>query len=368
MAQKKYPNIGGSLTEFIFNENNTFHETTSRKQLNGRVKILPATPYTSGELHAIPDYLRITMCTDENIINVGVDLFDEGYPIDFNEFYLGKKIAEGNDLQETIVHEAFLKNGKSPCNFFKAVVKIIPKKDPFSGDDHFTERIYKEVQIWNKLNHENITAFYAFKSNNEAFYLFSELCVGGSLLDHINNSKGGLNETHAKDLFVQIVEAIKYMHLDAKVVNRDIKPENILLTAASDRPNEIIVKVCDFGLSTPINESIFDTHIAGSLEYCSPEELCSKFQQYPSTKSDIWSLGVVLYAMVTGTLPFYHKYYPILKSNILTATYTRLSEKKRSKGGFSYSLQLLVDSMITINPMERLDILMVKNSSWVKDK
>lgn len=158
-----------------------------------------------------------------------------------------------------------------------------------------------ELQILKNIDHPLIVQFYeSFKQHNngiESTYISIEYLERGTLLDYAN-ANGKLGEECCRSIFTQIITALDYLHNEQKVVHRDIKAENILLD------QNFNVRICDFDLSTKINESegkCYNLHQVGSLGYMAPEVI--KKETY-DTSIDIWSTGVLLFALLSGYLPF----------------------------------------------------------------
>jgi serine/threonine protein kinase len=156
----------------------------------------------------------------------------------------------------------------------------------------YDQNAHREVKALSKLSHPNITELYEFIEMAEVEAIVMEFVDGEELYAKLE--RGRLNELEAKNLFYQLCQAIDYCHKKG-IVHRDVKLENILVT----KDNQ--VKLCDFGLATEISEELIDEY-CGSVCYTAPEIL--KFQPYDGKTSDVWSLGVVLYSMLTGYLPF----------------------------------------------------------------
>lgn len=156
----------------------------------------------------------------------------------------------------------------------------------------YDQNANREVKSLSKLCHPNITELYEFIEMAELKAIVMEFVDGEELYSKLE--RGHLNEQEAKYLFYQLCVAIDYCHKNG-IVHRDVKLENILVT----KDNQ--VKLCDFGLAAEISEDLLDEY-CGSVCYTAPEIL--KFQPYDGRKSDVWSLGVVLYSMLTGYLPF----------------------------------------------------------------
>ena len=162
----------------------------------------------------------------------------------------------------------------------------------------------KEVTALTRLNSAHIVQLLGVQVDvaDEKVYMVMELCQGGELFDRIAEC-GGLAEDEAKRYFVQILHALAHCH-DNRVYHRDLKPENILLDAADN------AKVADFGLAAVYRHVAGDASYlqhtkVGSVMYAAPEVLRSTAAAgYDAACADIWSLGVILFSMLSGTLPF----------------------------------------------------------------
>ena len=187
----------------------------------------------------------------------------------------------------------------------KAALKLLPTR--FTGDAERLKRFQREARAVVGLNHPNIVTVYEIGEDHSTHYIASELIEGETLRQRLMRSQIQLSE--AVDVAIQVANALVVAH-ETGIVHRDIKPENIML-----RPDGY-VKVLDFGiaklaeqqvpLTTPRDEalSLVETNlgsILGTVRYMSPEQACGG--QVDKT-TDIWSLGVVLYEMVTGNAPF----------------------------------------------------------------
>jgi serine/threonine protein kinase len=187
----------------------------------------------------------------------------------------------------------------------KAALKLLPMR--FTGDAERLKRFQQEAHAVVGLNHPNILTVYEIGEDHSIHYIASELIEGETLRQRLE--RGRIQVSEAVDIAIQVTSALAAAH-EAGIVHRDIKPENIML-----RPDGY-VKVLDFGIAklaeqevpvtTPRDEALFlvETNLGsvlGTVRYMSPEQACGG-QVDKST--DIWSLGVVLYEMVTGHAPF----------------------------------------------------------------
>jgi len=207
--------------------------------------------------------------------------------------------------------------------------KVIPKNE-LKGE-HIIRRFESEIRILQQMKHPNIVQLYDLLTDSMNFYIILEYCPNGELFQYIL-SKRYIQESEAKPLMRQIVQAIQYLH-NHGVVHRDLKPENILLDARGK------VKISDFGFSRYSSHSQVVSTTCGSPCYASPE--CITGDPYNGFKNDIWSLGIILYAMVTGQLPWTKKKQNELFDQIKKAEYkipSYISEK----------LSQLIKSMLQI--------------------
>src|SRR5207253_5649999 len=187
----------------------------------------------------------------------------------------------------------------------KAALKLLPER--FTGDAERLKRFQQEAHAVVGLNHPNILTVYEIGEDHSIHYIASELIKGETLRQRLK--RGPMQLSEAVDVTIQVASALAAAH-EAGIVHRDIKPENIML-----RPDGY-VKVLDFGIAKlaeqelpgtmPRDEALLlvETNlgsILGTVRYMSPEQACGG---HVDKRTDIWSLGVVLYEMVTGRTPF----------------------------------------------------------------
>ena len=173
-------------------------------------------------------------------------------------------------------------------------VSIKVLKEQFVHDEAFTRRFQREAEAVSRLSHPNIVRFYDVGKENGVPFIVMEYIEGESLKEKISRH-APLPVEEAVRIAIQICEALAYAHRQ-HIVHRDIKPHNVLLTSGGQ------VKVTDFGIAQASSEATI-THgtVLGSVHYCSPEQAKGGLV---TGQSDLYSLGVVLYEMVTGELPF----------------------------------------------------------------
>ena len=171
----------------------------------------------------------------------------------------------------------------------KVAIKVLDKEKLKDN----IECIMEEVAILNTLDHPNIVKYYETYDDNKYIYLVMEYITGGQLFDKITAQKNqNFSEHDACTYMRELFSCINHCHASG-IVHRDIKPENIMIS------NENTVRLIDFGLSKASKKKNLST-IAGTPYYMAPEVLSGNY----SSKADIWSLGVLLYTLVSGYLPF----------------------------------------------------------------
>ncbi|RCH78034.1 hypothetical protein CU098_005254, partial [Rhizopus stolonifer] len=174
----------------------------------------------------------------------------------------------------------------------KVAVKVVQKTED--------SRLERELDIWRSLDHKHIVNLEKVLETDSAFYIVCDFCENGSLLDRLQRP---ISSEEVGVFFGQLCDALQYLHQEMRICHKDLKLENVLL----DENNNI--KLCDFGLAMheqPITQSN-GMLAGGSLPYVAPEQIKSSTAiGCPST--DIWSLGVILYALAVGKLPFSDDY------------------------------------------------------------
>ncbi|KAG2235883.1 hypothetical protein INT48_008186 [Thamnidium elegans] len=275
---------------------------------------------------------------------------------------------EGDEIDDYVLDSiigyggfATVRKGFRASDGQKVAIKIIKKQYQTEEPDY---RLERELSIWKVLDHPHIVCLQKVLETDTATFLICDYCPGGNLLDLL---KKPMSENEARRIFLQLCQAVKYLHEQVKVCHKDLKLENILF----DEDNN--VKVCDFGLAIyqqpvkinpatnlPLSPEIINELecAAGSLAYAAPEQIRSaKAISCPST--DIWSLGIILYTLVTAQLPFHDDYDLRLQQKILNGQYNIPSN-------LSEELQQLIRKCLDSNPDSRFNINQVIQSSWCK--
>jgi len=208
-------------------------------------------------------------------------------------------------------------------------------------------RVEREIKILKTLRHNNIIQLYSVISTSTTIYLIMEYASGKELFDYIV-LKQRLNESEACRFFQQIVSGIEYLHR-LRIVHRDLKPENLLL----DNKKEI--KIADFGLSNLYTKGELLKTACGSPCYAAPEMIAGK--KYSGLMVDIWSSGIILYAMLCGYLPFEDKNNEVLYKKITEGKFsipTHISEPAAD----------LLRRILNTDPTKRFNISQIRQHAW----
>ncbi len=184
---------------------------------------------------------------------------------------------------------------KAKCTLLNRNVAIKILKEEYKNDEEFLKRFSVESQAAAGLSHNNIVSVYDVGVQGEIHYIVMEYVEGITLKAYLKEN-GPLSWEQAIDFATQIASAMQHAHRKG-IVHRDIKPQNILVT------KDEVLKVTDFGIARAVSSFTMkvDDNSMGTAHYCSPEQARGG---YTDEKSDIYSLGVVMYEMVTGKLPF----------------------------------------------------------------
>jgi serine/threonine protein kinase len=243
----------------------------------------------------------------------------------------------------------------------KRAVKIIDKKKfvQFQNKRESHLCLNSEADVMLGLNHTGIVRFENWFETETSLYLVMELLEGGDLLQCILEH-GCFTEAEARRLFRELCEAVRYLHVKS-IVHRDLKPENILLTT-KDR-KEMHLKIADFGLARTNMKSRDCRTFCGTPHYFAPEVINTFRDKDTSAagygkQADMWSLGVILYIMLSGIPPFDEDglYEQILegKYEFDVREWTTVSPEAKE----------LVKSLMTVNPKDRLTIHQALDHSW----
>ena len=213
------------------------------------------------------------------------------------------------------------------------------------------EKVQREINILHLCTHPHIIRLYEVIDTPTDIFLVNEYVSGGELFDHIV-SKGRLSADEARNFFHQIISGVEYCHFQ-KIVHRDLKPENLLLDANHN------IKIADFGLSNLMRDGDFLRTSCGSPNYAAPEVISGHL--YAGPEVDVWSCGVILYALLCGSLPFDDESIPNLFKKIKSGMYalpTHLSQLAKN----------LIPRMLEVDPMKRITIPEIRLHPWFQHK
>ncbi|GAA5929887.1 uncharacterized protein JCM15063_004655 [Sporobolomyces koalae] len=223
----------------------------------------------------------------------------------------------------------------------RVAIKQVSKSLPSTSSDPTSplSLLTREIHHHRRLRHPHVLSLYELIATESSIYLVSELCPGGELFDYLVE-KGRLESAETREIFGQIVLGIAYLH-DERVVHRDLKLENILLD------ERCRVKIADLGFGREFDKGKWLETWVGTLGYCAPEVVSGK--KYLGPEVDIWSLGVIFYALVTGSLPFDDDDEGIMKEMILKCEYeipTWLDEDAAD----------LIRNILVLDPLRRFSL------------
>ncbi|XP_069920937.1 MAP/microtubule affinity-regulating kinase 3-like [Oryctolagus cuniculus] len=206
-----------------------------------------------------------------------------------------------------------------------------------------------EAEIMKGLHHPHIIKLLQLRHTAQRGYIFMEYAIKGDLRCYLIE-RGCLQDEEIRPIFYQTLSAVHYCH-EQRIVHRDLKLENLLLD------DNLNIKLTDFGLSCKLADGEHLKCLRGTLHYCAPEEF--RAEAFNGYKADVWSLGVVLYTMVTKSLPFEGKDFVHLKETILSAYY-------RIPSYVNIELENLLDRLLTRNPEERPTVADIMGHQWLR--
>lgn len=255
----------------------------------------------------------------------------------------------GYDLDRTIGTGGFgkVKLATHVLTGEKVAIKIMDKTK--LGKD--LPRVKLEISALKSLSHTNICKLYQVIETESHCYVVMEYCSGGELFDHIVE-KSRLSEMESRMFFRQIISAVSYLHENG-YAHRDLKPENVLLDKEQN------LKIIDFGLCAKPQggmDSLLLTS-CGSPTYAAPELI--QGVKYHGSEVDIWSMGVILYALLCGCLPFESDNIDELFRKILRGKYIE-------PGWLSSGSKRLLRRMLCVDPLKRIRINELINDPWIK--
>ncbi|XP_050804471.1 serine/threonine-protein kinase MARK1 isoform X6 [Gopherus flavomarginatus] len=227
----------------------------------------------------------------------------------------------------------------------EVAVKIIDKTqlNPTS-----LQKLFREVRIMKILNHPSIVKLFEVIETEKTLYLVMEYASGGEVFDYLV-AHGRMKEKEARAKFRQIVSAVQYCH-QKYIVHRDLKAENLLLDA------DMNIKIADFGFSNEFTIGNKLDTFCGSPPYAAPELFQGK--KYDGPEVDVWSLGVILYTLVSGSLPFDGQNLKELRERVLRGKY-------RIPFYMSTDCENLLKKLLVLNPVKRGSLEQIMKDRWI---
>uniref|UniRef100_A0A671MV99 non-specific serine/threonine protein kinase n=1 Tax=Sinocyclocheilus anshuiensis TaxID=1608454 RepID=A0A671MV99_9TELE len=208
--------------------------------------------------------------------------------------------------------------------------------------------LFREVRIMKILNHPNIVKLFEVIETEKTLYLVMEYASGGEVFDYLV-AHGRMKEKEARAKFRQIVSAVQYCH-QKHIVHRDLKAENLLLDA------DMNIKIADFGFSNEFTIGNKLDTFCGSPPYAAPELFQGK--KYDGPEVDVWSLGVILYTLVSGSLPFDGQNLKELRERVLRGKY-------RIPFYMSTDCENLLKRFLVLNPVKRGTLEQIMKDRWI---
>lgn len=232
----------------------------------------------------------------------------------------------------------------------KVGVKII-RKDLFYDKPSLRIKIQREISIMKLMYHPHVIKIFDVLEDSRYLYLIIEYASKGELFNHLVE-KRRIESKEALIFFQQLISGIEYCHKH-RICHRDLKLENILLD------EEYRIKIADFGMASLSVPNTMLKTFCGSPHYASPEVVSN--EPYNGMKADIWSCGVILYALLTGKLPFDEE-----NDNIRKLFNKIRFEPVKIPKFIPSSCRELLRSILTIDPSKRIDIEGIKNHKWFR--
>ncbi|XP_056867566.1 MAP/microtubule affinity-regulating kinase 3a isoform X4 [Takifugu flavidus] len=227
----------------------------------------------------------------------------------------------------------------------EVAIKIIDKTQL---NPNSLQKLFREVRIMKILNHPNIVKLFEVIETERTLYLVMEYASGGEVFDYLV-AHGRMKEKEARAKFRQIVSAVQYCH-QKHIVHRDLKAENLLLDA------DMNIKIADFGFSNEFTLGNKLDTFCGSPPYAAPELFQGK--KYDGPEVDVWSLGVILYTLVSGSLPFDGQNLKELRERVLRGKY-------RIPFYMSTDCENLLKRFLVLNPSKRGTLEQIMKDRWI---
>ncbi|GJN88930.1 hypothetical protein Rhopal_001901-T1 [Rhodotorula paludigena] len=264
-------------------------------------------------------------------------------PANVGPWRIGRTVGEGSSGR--------VKLAKHKVTGQYAAVKIVPKPRSRQNQekaDKMLLGIEREIVIMKLIEHPNVLRLLDVWETGSELYLIMEYVEGGELFDYLVRKKR-LHADEARHYFQQIISGVDYCHR-FNICHRDLKPENLLLDSDKN------IKIADFGMAALEREGKLLETSCGSPHYASPEIVAGS--TYHGSSSDIWSCGIILYALMTGVLPFDHSDIRTLLSLVKRGEYYMPPE-------LPSDAQDLIRRMLVVDPEKRIKMEDIRRHPWV---
>eukprot|EP01116_Phalansterium_solitarium_P023692 TRINITY_DN8435_c0_g1_i2.p1 TRINITY_DN8435_c0_g1~~TRINITY_DN8435_c0_g1_i2.p1 ORF type:complete len:667 (-),score=226.68 TRINITY_DN8435_c0_g1_i2:240-2240(-) len=254
-------------------------------------------------------------------------------------FAIGKTLGSGTTGK--------VKLGHHKETGVKVAIKII-SKDFLTTRISMLKKVEREIAVMKVLDHPNVLKLYDVYETSKYLFLVLEYIEGGELFDYLIK-RGRLHPNEALIYFQQLIAGLDYLHAH-RICHRDLKPENLLLDS------ERRIKIGDFGMASLIKSGSLLHTSCGSPHYASPEVVMG--HRYDGMAADVWSCGVILFALLTGKLPFDDENIRKLLSKVKAGVFTMPAYVPSD-------IAQLISSMLTVDPAARIKLADVKRHSWL---
>lgn len=221
-----------------------------------------------------------------------------------------------------------------------------------------TQCVQQEINILSSLDHPNLVSFVDSYEDCEHYHIVTEYCAGGEIMERYAK-KGGFSESEVTEIMYQAFSAVDYLH-EMGITHRDIKPENFLFKR--DDIDDFSIKLIDFGFATYFNEDTpITSNIVGTPSYLAPEMIEGAHDQ----RCDNWSLGVVMYVLITGHFPF--------SGERTTKLFKAIRESRLDLSGrywkdISKEAKQVVKGLLEKDPKKRMTAKQALEHRWIKER
>ena len=356
LEEKKIPPTSNQYINTLIDKKNNKNETHSnltnltnqngysslnqKNQSNKKIEIKKILPVT------ISNNMANTVVSKNKLVVLNNDVIVSGNEINPEKIYIKKKL-----LGSGAFGEVWLAHHKDLDRDF--AMKIIKKRKSKSNEER---EILNEIEILKKLDHPKILKIIDFYSKLKKYYIITEYCPEGELFNEIIKV-GRFDEGQTAFIINQILKAISYCHRN-QIIHRDIKPENIMITKR-EKNGCLQVKLIDFGTAKIFEKGQSENRYVGSSYYMAPEVLKRKYDE----KCDLWSIGVILYILLTGRPPFDGNDDEEILKNVEIGVYDKTSYPFPSLSSYAKDL---INKLLQYDAKKRISAEEALEHQWFK--